>query len=1092
MDELKRLRLSRGGHRSHLTKVIATTSNLLEKAAETSLTAKEIVSLTSYMEQLQRKQDTIAELDTKILPLIQEESELESDVIESADLQTTLHEHIAQLNFLLSNIPAATPPVQPVVTTTDVPTTLEQSPAHPPGELTSVASDTPPVTNSVVSTSGIPPATSSATSSTTSSEVSGTLPVVSDTTQSTHPPAPLVSPPTFTRPAVTTHVTPTHTVSPSYTVSRLPKLTIPTFNGDPLAWQSFWDCFDAAVHSNPTLTGVQKLSYLRAQLQGDASTAIAGFPLTNSNYQHSVTLLQTRFGQPDKLVNAHMQALLDMPRPTNSLGNLQQFHDTIESHIRSLSSLGTNTNSYGTLLVPIILNKLPAETKKNLARAHPTSEWTLQDLQAAIQAEIRIFESGPTSSHLTHQFPTASFSTTIKYSHSPHQGAGFKKKGCVYCSGSHNPSACHIILDPAKRLEFVKQQKLCFNCLARDKISQCTSKHRCQTCRRKHHTSLCMEKPTTTAPPPQSQATVSQGNTTTSATSDMPTQVTPTSSFTTISRSKENTDSLPTGNGKCLLKTATATIATSNHQATAHVLFDEGSQRSFILQSLADEMGLQPYKTDKIFLSTFGAHSPSINTLNVAQINLVTNSGEQLPLSVLIVPTIASPILNIVESDISQLPYLRNLPLAHPVTTDRQFHISLLIGADYYWSIVENHIIRGNGPTAVKSKIGYLLSGPMPHMSDSPAAVLHTNILHVDSTELKFWTLESTGISPKTDNSNADSVIQSYINLNVSRLPDGSYTTKFPWKPNHPPLPTNYTLCERRTRSLVNKLSRTPQLLTTYNNILSEQVTRGFIEKVNSPFPTTNCHYIPHHAVKKDSSTTTIRIVYDCSSHSSQNVPSLNDCLEVGPPFMKDLCSILLRFRLHKVAISTDIEKAFLHVKLHQEDRDYARFLWPSDINNPESDLQTFRFKVVLFGATSSPFMLHSVLRCHLQNIDSPVTTDILSNIYVDNILSGCHSSQEAIRYYKEARHIMGQANFNLRSWASNCHQLNSLAATDNTADSHTTVNVLGLQWDTKCDTLHFAVKSDLPEHHTLITKRQILQQSAKIFWLSNSSDNSG
>ena len=56
-------------------------------------------------------------------------------------------------------------------------------------------------------------------------------------------------------------VTPTteHTTtltSSSYATSRLPKLSIPTFTGDPLNWQSFWDCFDSAVNSNPTLSNV--------------------------------------------------------------------------------------------------------------------------------------------------------------------------------------------------------------------------------------------------------------------------------------------------------------------------------------------------------------------------------------------------------------------------------------------------------------------------------------------------------------------------------------------------------------------------------------------------------------------------------------------------------------------------------------------------------------------------------------------------------------------------------------------------------------------------------------------------------------------
>ena len=95
-------------------------------------------------------------------------------------------------------------------------------------------------------------------------------------------------------------------------------------------------------------------------------------------------------------------------------------------------------------------------------------------------------------------------------------------------------------------------------------------------------------------------------------------------------------------------------------------------------------------------------------------------------------------------------------------------------------------------------------------------------------------------------------------------------------------------------------------------------------------------------------------------------------------------------------------------------------------------------FKVVLFGVTNSPFMLHATLCCHPQNINTPVAADMLSNIYVDNIISGCHSSTQAIQHYKEARNIMKQANFNLRAWASNFHQLQSLAKADNVADSNT------------------------------------------------------
>ena len=80
------------------------------------------------------------------------------------------------------------------------------------------------------------------------------------------------------------------TRSSTQTHSRLPKLTLPTFNGNPLQWQTFWDSFIAAVDSNTDLSLVQKFGYLRAQLQGDAANAIGGLPLTDANYTHSVTL----------------------------------------------------------------------------------------------------------------------------------------------------------------------------------------------------------------------------------------------------------------------------------------------------------------------------------------------------------------------------------------------------------------------------------------------------------------------------------------------------------------------------------------------------------------------------------------------------------------------------------------------------------------------------------------------------------------------------------------------------------------------------------------------------------------------------------
>ena len=77
-----------------------------------------------------------------------------------------------------------------------------------------------------------------------------------------------------------------------------------------------WDSFEAAVHSNSTFGEVQKFSYLKAQLVGDASRAIAVFPLTNHNYTKAIQLLKERFGNPTKIINARMQSLPDCKTPT--------------------------------------------------------------------------------------------------------------------------------------------------------------------------------------------------------------------------------------------------------------------------------------------------------------------------------------------------------------------------------------------------------------------------------------------------------------------------------------------------------------------------------------------------------------------------------------------------------------------------------------------------------------------------------------------------------------------------------------------------------------------------------------------------------
>ena len=124
--------------------------------------------------------------------------------------------------------------------------------------------------------------------------------------------------------------------------------------------------------------------------------------------------------------------------------------------------------------------------------------------------------------------------------------------------------------------------------------------------------------------------------------------------------------------------------------------------------------------------------------------------------------------------------------------------------------------------------------------------------------------------------------------------------------------------------------------------------------------------------------------------------------------------------------------------------------------------------------------MLNATLQHHLNSFDTPIACDVKRNLYMDNIISGCNSEDHVVEYYKEARAIMGQAKFNLRSWASNSNQLQSLAKSEGT-DSN--VSLLGLLWSTSTDTITFSPKQFLiPTEEHSVTKRIVLQAASRIY----------
>ncbi|KRZ54455.1 hypothetical protein T02_315 [Trichinella nativa] len=122
--------------------------------------------------------------------------------------------------------------------------------------------------------------------------------------------------------------------------------------------------------------------------------------------------------------------------------------------------------------------------------------------------------------------------------------------------------------------------------------------------------------------------------------------------------------------------------------------------------------------------------------------------------------------------------------------------------------------------------------------------------------------------------------------------------------------------------------------------------------------------YLPHHAVYQQGTTCRkCRIVFDGSA--VHRGTSLNDQFESGPNLHVELMGILLRFRRIRVGLQADIEKMYLQVDLHPEDRDACRFLWRDGRGGKAP--REHRLTRVCFGLTSSAFLAIQTIRTHAE-----------------------------------------------------------------------------------------------------------------------------
>ena len=894
-------------------------------------------------------------------------------------------------------------------------------------------------------------------------------------------------------------------------VVKLPKFNLRPFSGKIHEWQEFWDGFSSAIHQNENLANVDKLNYLKGYLVDKARAVIAGIPTTDASYDTAVDLLKKRFGKPNVIQRAHINQLISITPVFNerNVARLRGMHDEIETHLRGLEALGVDMATYSGFVVPVLMERIPETIRLNMIRFSGADQmdWTLLDFLDGFEKEISVRESyvplktanvgvggmgfsgssgdrrnRPVAVGSREEFGTANALLTEKTN----------EKTCVYCLHRHEPADCKTVRSSHERKNILRKFAKCFICLmSGHRAFECKCNTFCKHCSGKHHTSICDKHKQKGVGTNVNKESAAQPN-----------------SATLNPQAATWVGSTYCGE-RVALQTALGKVE-GDRECLVRVLFDSGSHQSFIAARAVGKIGLQPVRQESLSVKTFGASEAETRLRDVVDIELFPVKGQQ---SAKVQCYVVEEIANIPNERIDivkkNFDHLKQIYFSDVTKHGESLQVDILIGANFLWEFMSGQTIRGGPqePVAIKTLLGWVLSGPLKVGKFDQYSHINVNFVssavksekqQLDTMVNKLWDLESLGIKEE------DHVHETLID-NICFTGE-RYRVGLPWKVGQGDLPSNYEISLMRLQNQIKKLRKDPDTMEKYDQIIREQEQMGIIEKVPAIDNVSKMHYLAHQAVIRDEAETTkVRIVFDASCKTRKSGMSLNDCLHVGPPMTPLIFDLLLRFREYKVALIGDIEKAFLNIEIDENDRDYLRFLWVDSISVDEPKIVVYRFNRVVFGVNSSPFLLNAVLRHHIQTfkeIDPGFVKKLIDGFYVDDLVTGCSSPQEAIDLYEKSKERMQTGGFKLRKWKSNDRVVRKKIQEVENVNKEESLNectfakemlglveetgektkVLGIVWDTEKDNLVFELDKMLKLGGNAPTKRGILSTLASLF----------
>ena len=905
---------------------------------------------------------------------------------------------------------------------------------------------------------------------------------------------------------------------------KLPDIKLKEFSGHIEEWTDFWSTFQSSIDSNPRLNPIAKFNYLKSLISGNAARLIASIPLTNDGYVTAVDILTSRFNKSilSNRSNLHkLFAYCDNIKLINRT-NMTAIHDDILAQTLILKNSQIDESSYNDSVIYKLLPKLPEYMQLKIHRHE--GQFTVDDLLKLFADSIdyettKSLYKTPNNTTPHRQDrprpqPRTNPTSTMLLSN--------RKIVCFICGGEHVYRFC--ILPVMERIKIVESKGLCKVCLRKHNGSQCVDtrfhSYSCYVCNQKHNRALC-QRTSRTMPHDTHSHFTSQSSHPVSFTQNHNCNCNTSSSlnpeaqqFTNPSLTHENPSSMLfsnssehrgfSHNNQIYLQTAKTNIVNSqnNLQVSARILFDSGSQKSYISENLARQLNLPILKSENVKINTFG-NATNHNASYVVKFSIHNNKFYK-EITARTIPEICSPIDNVsIPSEF--LPEIASLDLAdREIISHPKLPIDILIGADYFWNFMLGYTFQTSfGPVVTVSPLGHILSGVGKVSSQSSVyrscfiseKTIPTNVTNniLSQQVSQFWDLDSIGITfEEKDYSHVLDKFERDLTFSQS---DNRYQSSLLFKNENVTITNNNkALAVQRLNSLLRKLKKDDHMLKLYDQTILDQEKSGIVSKVPyEEIDRDNVYYLPHSGVYKESSDTTkLRIVYDGSAHM-KNCLSLNSYLHTGPNLLTSLCGNLLKFRIYPFILIGDIKKAYHQILLRPADRDYTRFIWTKNPDNPE-EFVVYRFNRIPFGLGPSGFILNATLRYHIlkhSNLDKQIAEKLSESYYADNLIFGFyHDDDSSLDILNQIHNMHENVSMPLNKYCSNSSLLRSeFKHLETNWEDKKVESLLGLNWDFHEDTISFKLENLLTalqiykvENPPLPTKRQILSHMSTLF----------